>query len=792
MEKASESSLDIHAIERKWQDFWEREKVYAFNPKSKKKVFSVDTPPPYISGRPHMGHAYSYTLFDMVSRFKRMQGFNVFLPIGFDDNGHPTERYVEKKHGIKSSDMPREKFIELCRKETEILEKVAKSDLISLGLGFDWSLFYSTISANAIKTAQYSFIDLYKKNLVYRGEEPSLWCTDCKTALAQADVEDAKRNTLLNYIKFKLENGKDILIATTRPEFLPACVGIFVNPKDKRYKDLVGKNATVPIFGQKVKIMKDEKVDPEFGTGIVMICTFGDKTDIEWWKNYKLPLKLMITEDGRLNYLAGEYKGLKLNEARKKIIEALKEKGLFEKQESLEQTVGICWRCHTPIEFFVTKQWKLKLLEHKKEFIDYGRKVKWHPSFFIKRYEDWVNGLNWDWLISRQRHYGVPLPIWYCKKCGKEILADEKQLPVDPMKARLKSKCLCGNSAFEPDKDVFDTWFTSSLTPEIALRWTENKNFEKNLPEDLRPQGYEIIRTWAFYTIVKSIYHFKSIPWKNIMVNGMILDAKGKAMHKSAGNAIEPFEVLEKFSADAMRFWAASSKLGEDIPYQEKELVAGQKTITKLWNAAKFVSPNLAKMPKPKKPEVFDLWLLSKLNNLVKSCTESFENYEYSKAKAELENFFWHTFCDNYLEIIKKRVYQPETEAEKISAQYALYSALLSLLKLFAPIMPHITEEIYQEHFRKFEKEKSIHVGEWPKEDKKMIDEKLEKKGDIAIDIIGKVRHQKSISQKSMKAEIILTIEKEKAKELKDFMKDIKAVTAAREIKEGAFEIQFI
>ncbi|MFA5084569.1 MAG: valine--tRNA ligase, partial [Candidatus Paceibacterota bacterium] len=740
----------------------------------------------------HMGHAYSYSLFDMVSRFKRMNGFNVLLPIGFDDNGHPTERYVEKKHNIKSSDIPREKFIALCREETEILEKTAKSDIISLGLGFDWSRFYSTISDDAIKTAQYSFIDLYRKKLVYRAEEPSLWCTDCKTALAQADVEDAERNTLLNYIKFGIDGKKTILIATTRPEFLPACVAVFVNPQDKRYKSLIGKTATVPLFGQKVKIMSDGKVDPEFGTGIVMVCTFGDKTDIEWWKNYKLPLKLAITEDGKMNEIAGEYKGLKLIEARKKIIESLREKGILEKQENLKQTVGICWRCHTPVEFFVTKQWKLKLLEHKKEFIDYGRKIKWHPSFFIKRYEDWVNGLNWDWLISRQRHYGVPLPVWYCKKCGKEVIADEKQLPANPLKDKPKSKCSCGSGDFYPDKDVFDTWFTSSLTPEIVLKWTEDKDFAKNLPEDLRPQGYEIIRTWAFYTIVKSIYHFKSIPWKNIMVNGMILDAKGKAMHKSAGNAIEPSEALEKFSADAMRFWAASSKLGEDIPYQEKELVSGQKTITKLWNAAKFVSPSLEKISKPKKMEEFDLWILSKLNSMIESCTESFENYEYSKAKAEIENFFWHTFCDNYLEIIKKRIYQPEAESEKISAQYALYNSLLSILKIFAPIMPHITEEIYQEHFRKFEKEKSIHISEWPAFDKKAIDKKLEEKGDIAIDIIGKVRHQKSVSQKSMKAEIILTIEKDKIKALGDFIKDLKAVTAAKEIREGAFAIEFL
>ncbi len=787
--------LDIHAIEKKWQNYWQKEKIYRFDLKSKKKVFSIDTPPPYISGRPHMGHAYSYTLFDVIARFKRMQGFNVLLPIGFDDNGHPTERYVEKKYNIRSSDLPREKFIELCRKETQILEKAAKSDLISFGFGFDWSLFYSTIGDLAIKTAQYSFIDLYKKGLIYRGEEPSLWCTYCKTALAQADVEDVERDTFLYYTKFKLEKGKDIVIATTRPEFLPACVGIFVNPSDKKYKKLIGKKAIVPIFEQKVKIMEDKKVDPEFGTGIVMICTFGDKTDIEWWKKHKLPLKLIITKEGKLNELAGKYKTMELKEAKEKIIQELREKNLIEKQETLHQTVGACWRCDSPVEFLITKQWMLKLLENKDRFIDFGKKVQWHPSYLFSRYRDWANNLNWDWTISRQRHYGVPMPVWYCKKCGKEIIAHEKQIPIDSLKDKHpKRRCLCGSTEFEPEKDVFDTWFTSSLTPEIVLQWAnKSKLFEKNFPEDLRPQGYDIIRTWAFYTIVKAFYHFKKIPWKNIMVNGMVLDPKGIAMHKSFGNVIDPVEVIKKHCTDAMRFFTLSGKIGEDIPFQEKELIAGKKTIIKLWNAAKF-SMQHASNKKPKKLEAFDLWLLSKLNKLIRECTKSFGSYEPSKPKTVIENFFWHTFCDNYLEIIKNRLYQPKTNKEKLSAQYALYTSFLAILKLLAPIMPHITEELYQQHFKKYEKEKvkSIHLSSWPKYNPKLINEKIEKLGDKAIDIITKSRQFKAKAQKSLKAEIALTIEKDKAKELKDFMQDIKAVTNTRKIKEGKFEIKLL
>jgi valyl-tRNA synthetase len=786
---------DSKEAEPRLQKFWDKEEVYKFDEKGKANVYSIDSPPPYISGRPHMGHAYSYTLFDIIGRYKRMNGFNVLLPIGFDDNGQPTERYVEKKHNIKSSSMPRAQFIELCKKETLELEKDAKQDLIKLGLGFDWSLFYSTINPLSTKTAQLSFIDLHNKGLIYQGEEPTLWCPECQTALAQADVEDKERDTLLNYIDFKLENNKKIQIATTRPEFLPACVGIFVNPSDKRYKSLIGKNAIVPLFKQKVKILADEKVDAEFGTGIVMICTFGDKTDIEWWKKYKLPLKIILTKEGRLNDLAGKFKGQKLNEARKNIIEDLKSEKLLERQEKLHQTVGVCWRCGAAVEFLVSSQWRLILLKNKQKFLESARKIKWHPEFFLKRCEDWINNLNWDWVISRQRHYGVPMPVWYCKKCKKPLIADESQLPVDPQKVLPKKKCSCGSNSFIPSEDVFDTWFISSMTPEIVLQWVnKSKLFEKNFPEDLRPQGYEIIRTWAFYTIVKAAYHFNNIPWKNIIVHGMVLDPKGKAMHKSLGNAIEPVDLVNKFCADALRFWSCSAKIGEDLPIQEKELASGQKTITKLWNASKFAFMNLEgyKQEKLKSLEIMDRWIVSKLQGLIKKCEDGFENYDLFTPKTETENFFWHVFCDNYLEIIKKRIYEPSSKEEKISAQYTLYQSLLTILKLMAPIMPHITEELYQKYYRKNEKTKSIHISKWPEFDKKLVDEKIEKIGDKFIEILGKVRQIKTKNQKSLKAEIILAVEKDDLRILNPVLKDLKAVTSALEIKEGGFDVTFV
>ncbi len=445
---------DFKQIESRWQAHWLANQIYKFDPKSKKKTFSIDTPPPYISGNLHMGHGVSYTGFEFIARYKRMKGFNVFFPIGFDDNGHPTERFVEKKYGIRSSDVPRQKFIDMCRHETEELEKVAKDSFVKLGHSYDWNLFYSTISDKAIKISQLSFIDLYKKKLVYRAEEPGLFCVDCQTALSQADVEDEQRKTKLNFIDFKLKDGGDIQIATTRPELLPACVGIFVHPDDKRYKKFLTKKAIVPLFGQEVKIMSDEKVDPQFGTGVVMICTFGDKTDIEWWRKHKLQTKIIISRNGLLNTEAGKYAELKLSDARGKILEDLKTAGILKSQKELEQNVGVCWRCHKPVEFIITKQWAIKAVEFKKEILEFGRKVGWIPEYHFKRFEDWVNNLSMDWIISRQRHYGVPIPVWYCKVCDEPLVADASEVPIAPETHKPNS----GSAAHsEPDGSLVKT-----------------------------------------------------------------------------------------------------------------------------------------------------------------------------------------------------------------------------------------------------------------------------------------------------------------------------------------------
>lgn len=740
MKDIGKPPADFKVIEQKWQKYWAKNKIYKYNPKSKKEVYSIDTPPPYISGRLHMGHGASYTMFETIARFKRMSGFNVFFPIGFDDNGLPTERYVEKKLQIKAKDIPRQEFIKIALKETKILESVARKSFDQLGHSYDWDLFYSTISPHATKTAQKSFLDLYKKGRVYRSDEPGLFCTFCRTAISQADLEEEKRGTKINHIYFDLEDSGKLEIATTRPELLASCVRIFVNPTDKRYKKLIGKKAIVPIFGQKVVIKSDPKVDVNFGSGVVMVCTFGDKTDVEWWKKYKLPLKVSIKEDGKLNELACEFKGKHFRDARDEIIKELKNQGRLIKQEKISQTLLVHDRCSNPPEYIASTQWQLKLLDLKKDILKKAREINWIPKHFYNNIKMWVENLGWDWTLSRQRHIGIPIPVWYDPN-GKIILPEEDELPIDPTiqlpKKYKDVKNLIGESA------VFDTWMTSSLTPEIALNWSENKKyFKQNSPMSMRPQGYDIIRTWAFYTILKSLIHHNNIPWKNIVINGMILDPQGKKMSKSKGNGIDPIEKAEKYNADAFRYWTTTFLYGENTPFQEKEFVRGIKLMTKLWNTSRFVFMNLEAIPKrkPKNLEIEDKWILSRLAKMQKEYVKQFEMYQTKYARHELEMFFLHEFSDYYLEIIKSRIYSDD-KLSKYAAQWTVYNTLYSIIQLFAPILCHITEELYQTLYKKEKKEKSIHLTELEsigKPDK--ISETL---GELAKNLISEIRQWK-------------------------------------------------
>jgi valyl-tRNA synthetase len=780
-------SYDPKEAEPRIQKFWEKEGIFKFDLNSKAKVFSIDTPPPTVSGSLHIGHAFNFTQFDSIIRFKRMNGLNIFFPFGTDDNGLATERLIEKLKNVKARHMKRNDFIKLCLDTLVGLRKEYIEDVKRIGISCDFGIFYTTIDDHCRRISQRSFIELYRQGREYQKEAPTIWCPECQTAISQAELKDKQVESAFNDIVFKVGKEK-FIISTTRPELLSSCVAVFYNPKDERYKKLKGKKALVPLFDFEVPILEDEHADPSKGTGIVMCCTFGDQTDVEWWKIHNLPLKISIDKEGKMNENAGKYQGMNLKEARKKMIEDLKQAGLLIKQDKILHEVNVHERCDTPVEFLVTKQWFIKYLDLKDKLLELGNKLDWHPEFMKVRYENWIKGLKWDWCISRQRFFGVPFPVWYCKKCREVILADEKQLPIDPLtdKPLVKECPKCKCKEFIPEEDVLDTWATSSLTPRLAIELMPSAIQGKLYPMSLRPQAQDIITFWLFNTVVKSWLHYQKLPWEHAMISGYVLDPLGEKMSKSKGNIVKPQELIDKYSADAVRYWVCSSTLGEDVTTQEKEMVAGQKTITKLWNAAKFSMPN-SSTKKPKELKVIDSWLLSKSNKLIKECTEGYENFDSSKAKQEAGNFFWHTFCDNYLEIIKDRIYN--NKKGKDSAQYALYTGFLNVLKLLAPVMPYITEELYQIYFKKNEKTKSIHISEWPKPGK--IDEKIEKVGDRFVEILGDIRMAKSKAQKSMKAEIILTIEKKDFDLLKDVLDDLKAVSTAKEIKTGKFDIKF-
>ncbi len=767
---------DAKEAEKKWLKFWTKEKIYKFEPKKSQKVYAIDTPPPTVSGKMHIGHAFSYSQEDFMARFHRMNGC-VFYPFGTDDNGLPTERLVEKLKNVKSKEMSRKEFITLCLKTIKEIKYDFIFDWQRLGISCDYDIYYSTIDETTQKVSQKAFLELFKKGEIYKKEFPTIWCPECQTAIAQAELEDKEAGSLFSTVKFTVE-GKDLLIATTRPELLGACVCVFVHPEDKRYKGLIGKNAKVPLFGYEVPILVDKSVDPEKGTGILMICSYGDKYDAEAIQRFKLKSKVILNPDGTLNI--EPYKGMKVEEARRKILKDLKEKKMIIEQKSINHSVNVHDKCGTNIEFLETEQWFINVLKHKKRLIKQGEKINWYPSFMFKRYKNWVEGLDWDWSISRNRHFGIPIPVWFCKNCDKIIVPTEKELPVDPSLTK-KNCSKCGKEA-QPETKVLDTWATSSLTPQLASNLVNDKI---KIPFTLRPQAHDLIRTWAFYTITRSYLHENEIPWKDIAISGFVT-LKGQKMSKSKGNVIDPVTSMDQFGVDALRFWAASSKLGEDLDYHEKDIITGQKTVTKLWNASKFTILQLEGYEiKKEKLKGFDAWILSKLQKTTNICTKSFEQYDYSKCKSETEYFFWHTFCDNYLEIVKDRLYNPDKRKGVESAKYTLYYSLLNILKLFAPVMPYITEEIYQLYFKGIEKDKSIHISSWPEYDSKLVDEKLEKVGDKLVEVISQVRKIKSEKKVSLKEPVKEIILDMKEDEVKGFIDDLKAVTKAEKVSFG-------
>ncbi len=783
---------DPGAAERRLQRSWQKEGIYHFEPHRSAPVFSIDTPPPTVSGELHLGHVYSYSQADFIARFWRMNGFNVFYPMGFDDNGLPTERLVERSAGIHADEVGRNAFIEKCLQVSEEAEVEYERLWRRMAISIDWRYTYRTIDELSRRTSQWSFIDLYRKGLVYHQEAPTIWCPECGTAIAQADLNDLDRESVFYTLAFSLEGEERLAIATTRPELLPACVAVFVHPEDERTRHLAGRSVRVPIFGQEVPLLADDAVDPDIGTGVVMCCTFGDAVDIEWWRRYQLPLRVVLDGNGRLNGMADKYIGLTPIEARHQIVKELNERGLLLDHRQFIQSVRIHERCDTPIEYLVTGQWFIQVLKFKDELLRAGEQVIWHPDHMHVRYRDWVENLQWDWCISRQRTFGVPFPLWYCNDCGEVILADDSQLPVDPRESLPGEPCVCGGTSFTPEEDVMDTWATSSLTPQIVGRWLIDDQFYAQVfPMSFRPQSHEIIRTWAFYTIVKSLHHFGVVPWKVAAISGWGLSPRGvgKISKSRGGGPMTPLEMIKLYSADAVRYWAASTGLGKDSIINQEKIQAGAKLVTKLWNVARFSQRFLTDyVPPALTPPILatDRWILSRLQHTLKLATEAYNNYDYATAKSVTETFFWTDLADNYIELVKQRLYDEPGEALD-GARFALYHVLLITIKLLAPILPHVTEVIYLLLFADIEEQKSIHLSSWPKGEPSWKDGVAEEVGAILVGMTKAVRRKKSEQHLSLATELsklqVVVEDPDLVHQISEVAIDLMSATRAREVE---------
>lgn len=749
-----EKNYAFETAEKEMQDFWERSGIYKFVNESGKEVYSIDTPPPTVSGSLHIGHIFSYTQAEMIARYKRMRGYNVFYPFGFDDNGLPTERLVERDEGIRARDLARSAFIEKCAGTAAGYEAEFKRLWQSLGFSVDWSLQYETVSPKVQKVSQRSFLELVKQGKAYIKESPVLWCTQCRTSIAQAELDTKDIESAYVYIPFTAEAGT-LSVATTRPELLYGCVCLFVHPDDKRFSAFVGKTVRVPLYDYEIPVLADEKADPDKGTGAVMCATFGDSTDAEWALKHDLPYRKVVLPDGCLDDDVPFVGGLPVRAARKEIIRLLGEQGLLLNTEPVVHAVAVHERCGEEVEILPSRQWYIDVLSDRQHFLKAADEVNWYPPYMKNRYISWVENLKWDWCISRQRYFGVPIPVWYCKDCGSPVFAKYEQLPVNPAQTEYKGRCACGCTEFIPETAVLDTWATSSLTPLINAGYLgEGKTEKPILPMSMRTQAHEIIRTWAFYTIVKSLYHTGRIPWKDIMICGFVLAKKGEKMSKSKGNdSLSPSGLIRTHSADAMRYWSANARLGADTFFSADELSLSRRFLTKLWNAAKFAVSHLQDYDGSAVPDLLptDRWILERTKQAVCHAEELLDIYEIGSARKEIDELFWKDFCDNYLEIVKARLYEPEIygAAARCSGQYALYHTLLTILKMYAIYVPHITDYIYQSYYRAHEKAVSLHCLAWPQPER--ADEMLLFFGERLKQIIAQTRKYKSEHGMSMK-----------------------------------------
>ena len=760
--------------EKEWEQKWEDENIYKYIGDGSRPRYVIDTPPPYPTGAIHLGHVLNWVYIDMNARYRRQKGFDVLFPQGWDCHGLPTEVKVEETHGIKKNDVSRAKFREYCIDLTTKNIASMKKDMKAMGYSQDWTREFVTMNPEYMRRTQYSFLKMYEDGLIYQGKHPVNWCPRCQTAIAFAEVEYSDNTTFLNYVNFppavedsyddikssqasgKQADAKDegILIATTRPELMSACVAVVIHPEDERYTHLLGKYVEVPLSHQKVKIIADEEVDPEFGTGAVMICTFGDKTDVSWVQKYDLEVIDVMNDDGTLTEAAGRYEGMDLQSCKKQTIEDLDSEGYLLKKEEVDQNVGQCWRCKTPVEILLKEQWFVAvrdLIEKTKTAAD---EMKWVPEHMKSRMVNWADSMEWDWCISRQRIFATPIPVWYCKDCGKVILPEIEDLPVDPTVDKPKHACECGCEEFIPEVDVLDTWMDSSISPLSIAGWPD-EDYVNHFPSNIRPQGHDIIRTWAFYTTLRCIALTGQKPFDDIVINGMVFGEDGNKMSKSRPEfVVGPEEVIEKYGADPLRTWAANSVPGSDVIFDWKDIKHGYRFLRKFWNAFRFISMQIFD-EEVSYDEVkdnlgpLDLWILSKLNNLNITVDKAFEEYNFAQTITPIERFFWHDFCDEYIEAVKYRLYTDVSDESRKAAKYTLRTVVETSLKLLAPIAPFFTEEVYQ-----YFSDESIHTTLWPEVYDELISEEMETKGETTVELIDEVRRFKSASKIPLNAEL--------------------------------------
>ncbi len=777
-----EKHYNFSQTEKNMQKFWEDERIYRFDREAKGEIYSIDTPPPTVSGSLHIGHLFSYTQAEIIARYRRMQGYNVLYPFGFDDNGLPTERLVEREHGIKARDVPRSELFSRCETVTSRYEDKFRDFFSSLGFSADWELGYRTISPEVVRISQELFLELCLTGRAYTKESPVLWCTECGTSIAQAELDTCDTETDFIYLPFMSE-GTVLPVATTRPELLFGCVCLFVHPEDERYTAYIGKNAHVPLYDLNIPILADEKVSMGKGTGAVMCATFGDSTDAEWFLSHSLPYRRVISPDGRLAEDVPHIGGMMIRAARKEIIRLLGERGLILKSERLTHTVSVHERCGSETEIIPSRQWYIDVLTERKRFLEAGERINWYPTHMKARYTAWVGNLKWDWCISRQRRFGVPFPVWYCADCGRPAFASKEMLPVDPSESPYDGVCPCGSSLFVPESAVMDTWATSSITPQINER-----TGQKLTPMSMRTHAHEIIRTWTFYTIVRSLYHTGDIPWRDLMICGFVLAKKGEKLSKSKGGGLDPEALIATHSADALRYWTAGARLGSDTFFSPDELSEAKRFMTKLWNAARFAFSHLADFKPESGTQLLpvDRWIVERVNETSATAAGLLDEYEIGSARHGIDELFWRDLCDYYLEIVKERLYRPDLhgEKERRSAQSALYYAFLNILRFYSIYVPHITEYLYQEYFRKHEETLSIHRTLWVKPGE--TDSGILQFGEQLKETIAGVRRYKSERGLSMRAELeVLEISADKGmmEWFRLSERDIMACANAREVR---------